>query len=279
MHGVSVIEVDKIGRHVDATSATRPTTGASRRYTEMTLSGPAAGDAAMMTKYSTDGTRTRGTVNNCANGYTPVGHVPHLRGELGRLLPPRRRDRQPEAHARRSSPRSTATASPAPAASSGPPSTPPIPPTPSSRAGTPRSSAPRPTAATTSATSPTPMAGSSRSIPSRRPRCRRSAPRSAASPTKAPGSARSSPASRSSCTWATTRAASTSTSSSRPPSGIPADARAAWPPATSTSTTASSTSRSSTPTAPARGSSSRFGINGITGAQCRLRRSPTRPTC
>ncbi len=39
--------------------------------TEMTISGPAAGSAHLVTKFSPDGTRTRGTLNNCSNGYTP----------------------------------------------------------------------------------------------------------------------------------------------------------------------------------------------------------------
>ncbi len=72
VHGVSVIEVTKSG----ATVGYNRTSIYNRRVhtlTEMALSGPAARTTAMVTKYSTDGSRTRGTVNNCANGYTPWG--------------------------------------------------------------------------------------------------------------------------------------------------------------------------------------------------------------
>ncbi|AQR61016.1 phosphatase [Brevundimonas sp. LM2] len=71
-HGVSVIEV------------LRGTTGWSyvqnstfnRRITPntpMDISGPVRGDAAMVTAYSPTGVAGRGTINNCANGYTPWG--------------------------------------------------------------------------------------------------------------------------------------------------------------------------------------------------------------
>jgi uncharacterized protein len=72
VHGVSVIEVSKSNN----TWTYNQGSTFNRRVhtlTDMILSGPAAGSPMMITKYSTNGTRTRGTVNNCANGYTPWG--------------------------------------------------------------------------------------------------------------------------------------------------------------------------------------------------------------
>lgn len=72
VHGVSVIEVRKerntFEYRRDSRFNRRITT-----FTDMVLSGPAAGSAQMITAYSPNGTRTRGTVNNCANGHTPWG--------------------------------------------------------------------------------------------------------------------------------------------------------------------------------------------------------------
>ncbi len=72
LHGVSVIEINKSGANwsykVDSTFNRRVHT-----LTPMTLSGPAAGNAQLITKYSATGVATRGTVNNCANGTTPWG--------------------------------------------------------------------------------------------------------------------------------------------------------------------------------------------------------------
>ncbi len=48
----------------------------NRRITTLTtvqMSGPAAGSTLMRTKFSPNGTQTRGTANNCASGYTPWG--------------------------------------------------------------------------------------------------------------------------------------------------------------------------------------------------------------
>jgi len=72
LHGVSVIEVERR----DGSWRYRQDSRFNRRIhavTEMVLSGPAAGTGDMRTRYSPDGTRTRGTVNNCANGATPWG--------------------------------------------------------------------------------------------------------------------------------------------------------------------------------------------------------------
>ena len=72
VHGVSIVEVRRAGgrfTYVQDSAYNRRITAA----TEMTLSGPAAGDALMKTRYSIDGSRTRGTQNNCGTGTTPWG--------------------------------------------------------------------------------------------------------------------------------------------------------------------------------------------------------------
>jgi hypothetical protein len=71
-HGVSVIEVQRNG----ASFTVNRSSPFSRRITAATpmeIAGPARGDDLMVTKYSPAGTQTRGTLNNCAHGYTPWG--------------------------------------------------------------------------------------------------------------------------------------------------------------------------------------------------------------
>ena len=71
-HGVSVVELRKTGGKYDYVK----TSGFNRRITAATtmdMSGPARGSAYLKTVFSPNGTQTRGTVNNCANGYTPWG--------------------------------------------------------------------------------------------------------------------------------------------------------------------------------------------------------------
>ncbi len=72
-HGVSVVEVKRSTGNdmamVRGSKFNRRITSA----TEMAFSGPAKGNDLLKTKFSADGTKTRGTNNNCANGYTPWG--------------------------------------------------------------------------------------------------------------------------------------------------------------------------------------------------------------
>jgi hypothetical protein len=71
-HGVSVVEIRRTGK----TYALHQSSRLNRRittFTDIELSGPAARSALMITQYSQTGTRTRGTVANCANGHTPWG--------------------------------------------------------------------------------------------------------------------------------------------------------------------------------------------------------------
>ncbi|WP_338768899.1 PhoX family phosphatase [Massilia sp. METH4] len=78
VHGISVVEVKKTG----TTWATVTDSTFNRRITPLTeveIGGPARGNALLVTKFSPDGTRTRGTLNNCGNGRTPWGT--YLSGE------------------------------------------------------------------------------------------------------------------------------------------------------------------------------------------------------
>ncbi|WP_432721189.1 PhoX family phosphatase [Jeongeupia wiesaeckerbachi] len=71
-HGVAVIEIQKSGGRFQLNRAS----GYNRRITAQTpmdLNGPARGNDQMKSAYSTTGTQSRGTVNNCATGDTPWG--------------------------------------------------------------------------------------------------------------------------------------------------------------------------------------------------------------
>ncbi len=70
-HGVSVVEVERAPNGAWNTKQNSPFNRRIHTLTETALSGPAAGSIQMATKYSPDGARTRGTINNCAAGYTP----------------------------------------------------------------------------------------------------------------------------------------------------------------------------------------------------------------
>ena len=77
-HGVAIVEIAKSAGKFAVVQAS----GFNRRITaatEIELSGPVRGHALAVTRFSTTGTRTRGTVNNCGTGKTPWGTL--LTGE------------------------------------------------------------------------------------------------------------------------------------------------------------------------------------------------------
>ncbi len=71
-HGVSIVEIKRANGTtgmVRGSSYNRRVTSA----TTMDFTGPARGHALLATKFNPAGQQTRGTNNNCANGYTPWG--------------------------------------------------------------------------------------------------------------------------------------------------------------------------------------------------------------
>ncbi len=71
-HGVTIVEITKQGSTYQINKDSRY----NRRVTSLTefeISGPAKGSSMMVTAFSPTGEKTRGTLNNCANGYTPWG--------------------------------------------------------------------------------------------------------------------------------------------------------------------------------------------------------------
>jgi secreted PhoX family phosphatase len=78
LHGVSVVEIRKLDNKWEYVKGS----AFNRRVTPLTdieISGPARGNALLVTKYATNGTKTRGTLNNCGTGKTPWGTL--LTGE------------------------------------------------------------------------------------------------------------------------------------------------------------------------------------------------------
>jgi secreted PhoX family phosphatase len=72
IHGLSVVEMQSDGKQW----AYKPGSAFNRRITTMTeavLHGPVRGSEHVVTRYSQDGTRARGTLNNCGAGKTPWG--------------------------------------------------------------------------------------------------------------------------------------------------------------------------------------------------------------
>lgn len=76
IHGLSVVEVRQEMGLGGRRWATRQDSPLNRRITTMSeavFTGPAAGSAHLVTKFSPTGTKGRGTVNNCGTGRTPWG--------------------------------------------------------------------------------------------------------------------------------------------------------------------------------------------------------------
>ena len=71
-HGASVIEISKTAGVFGVVKASTFNRRITPR-TPMVFGGPAKGSALLKTKYSTDGSATRGMIGNCASGYTPWG--------------------------------------------------------------------------------------------------------------------------------------------------------------------------------------------------------------
>ena len=78
IHGISVVEMTKTGGkwgYVANSAFNRRITP----LTEVELNGPGRGHASMIPRYSPNGTKARGTINNCGTGRTPWGT--YLSGE------------------------------------------------------------------------------------------------------------------------------------------------------------------------------------------------------
>ncbi len=72
IHGLTVVEIEAGAN----TWSYKKDSTFNRRVTTMTpaaINGPARGSAHLVTRYSPDATRTRGTLNNCGTGKTPWG--------------------------------------------------------------------------------------------------------------------------------------------------------------------------------------------------------------
>jgi len=72
IHGLSVVEIQSDGKRW-AYKAASPFNRRVTTLTEGVIHGPARGSAHMVTRFSPEGTRCRGTLNNCGTGKTPWG--------------------------------------------------------------------------------------------------------------------------------------------------------------------------------------------------------------
>ncbi|NWP00906.1 DUF839 domain-containing protein, partial [Escherichia coli] len=70
-HGVSVVEYTQGAKNVWSFSATSTFNRRITPNTPTVFNGPAKGSNLLRTPHSPTGVAGRGTINNCANGYTP----------------------------------------------------------------------------------------------------------------------------------------------------------------------------------------------------------------
>lgn len=71
-HGVTIVDITKQGSSYQVNKDSRFTRRVTAT-TEIAISGPGKGSSMMVTAFSPTGNKTRGTLNNCANGHTPWG--------------------------------------------------------------------------------------------------------------------------------------------------------------------------------------------------------------
>jgi secreted PhoX family phosphatase len=79
-HGLSVVEIERVGRSGQWRAVTSGRRSYNRRVTgfsEFKVTGPAAGHALLKTTADPSGTKVLGTLNNCAGGTTPWGTTLH----------------------------------------------------------------------------------------------------------------------------------------------------------------------------------------------------------
>ncbi len=72
-HGVSVVHIKKNAEGRWDVVVDSPYNRRIHANTWMELTGPAAGDTLMTSRYDAEGKMVRGTINNCGNGFTPWG--------------------------------------------------------------------------------------------------------------------------------------------------------------------------------------------------------------
>jgi len=85
-HGVTFVEVAREGDAWRPVLDSKYNRRSSPASTPISVDGPAAGHDRLKTSADPSGRNILGTLNNCAGGLTPVGHLSERRGEFPRLF-------------------------------------------------------------------------------------------------------------------------------------------------------------------------------------------------